>query len=76
MVQLEDLVLSIALLDEANIEVCGAEVEQFPHLEVLKFSTIQAEGQLGVMSLIDLGLSIDLVQIGLGWVALWEVGLA
>ena len=63
MVWLVGLVLSTVWLSKVNIEVWGAVVEQSPHVVVLMFSMVMVEEQLEVTS------QVDLVQIGLGWVA-------
>ena len=80
MVWLGAVIPIFVLLDEGSIMVLGAVVEQSPHLVKLKFSMvsvvvpqeIHSEGTSQV-HLVQLQWW---VQIGLGWVALWEVGLA
>ena len=70
MVWLVGPLLSAVLLGEVNIEVLGAVVEQSLHLVVLTFSTVLVGEWLKATS------QVNSVQIGLDWVALWEVGLA
>ena len=70
MVWLVGLMLSAVWLGEASIKVLGVVVEQSLCLVVLMFSMVWVEVQWEVTS------QVDSVQIGLGWVAMWEVGLA
>ena len=78
MVQLEFVCPIFVFLGVENIVVLGAEVEQSPHLEKLKSSMVLVvmpqEVHSGVTSQVYL-VPLQWVQIGLGWVALWEVGL-
>ena len=67
-------------LDKVNIAVLGVVVEQSPHLVMLKSSMVPVVVPLEVHSVETLQVSLVLiqwvVQVNLGLVALWEIGLA
>ena len=60
-----------------NIKVLGVEVEQSPYLvRVVLFLLGWVAGQGVHLVELTVGMTqVVPIQIGLGWVALWEVGL-
>ena len=61
-----------------NIKVLTVEVEQSPHLVMVHRSLVELRVGQGVsLEVQHFGMvsQVVLMQIGLGWVALWEVGL-
>ena len=74
MVQLGCLMLSAVWLGKVSIKGLGVVVEQSPCLVRHLFSMVPEVVPMEIV-VVEAISQIVQMQIGLGWVALWEVGL-
>ena len=73
MIQLVVVVVLVLLYDGTSIEVWGVVMEQSPCLVRVRKNLMEPGVGVG-LRVLHVG-NFVLMQVGLGWVAQWEVGL-